>query len=551
MSACGGEDVVDGEPATSPACAALEITVADGECARPGIPLDGCADGFVHDGAYGCNPTLPVETCPPGLMAVPGETVCRVVKPCGAGTWGDIPIEVDAQHVDASYVGADSDGSSTRPWTKITDAIVAATPGAMVAIAEGSYGEDVDIGKRVRLWGVCPEKVEVVGQAAIATLLMRASASGTELHGMAVRGPQIGIAIGGANQVLLEGVWVHDTGWRGVAAELNAEGARIENSLIESAEEVGIALSGADAEMIGSVVRATRPRSAGQLLGRGVSVQLSCGQTGCDPTTRPHALIQGSVIEGNHEFGMYLSAADATVEGSVVRNTVPRASDSWFGRGIHITPSCLDDICDPSTRANVTIRGTIVERNHESAVTVMGSDAVLETTVLRTTWPRVLDQRGGNGINIQLTCSITGCIPSSRANVRLTRSLVEDVNESGVLVANSDSTLVDSVVRLVRTRPDGSLGDGVASIAFNGPATVNVERSLIHEIARAGIASFGSSGGITASTITCTAFPLNGEDYDGQEFALQDRGGNKCGCPAASQQCRILSAGLTPPDALE
>src|SRR4030095_6383047 len=96
----------------------------DGSCIRPGVLPDGCAEGFAHDGEYGCDPIVPPDACPLGLMAVPGETPACPVSPCGAGRWGDIPVDANTIYVDGTYAGLDSDGSEARPWTTVSDAVV-------------------------------------------------------------------------------------------------------------------------------------------------------------------------------------------------------------------------------------------------------------------------------------------------------------------------------------------------------------------------------------------------------------------------------------------
>src|SRR5262245_38986218 len=95
-------------------CPAGTLGLEDGSCEPAGIQSGMCGKGFVHDGDVGCEPILP--SCPRGLMAVPGERACRPVMPCGPHKWGDIPVEPNTQHVDAAYVGGDSDGSATQPW---------------------------------------------------------------------------------------------------------------------------------------------------------------------------------------------------------------------------------------------------------------------------------------------------------------------------------------------------------------------------------------------------------------------------------------------------
>src|SRR5262249_30401199 len=114
---------------------------------------------------------------------------CHEVMPCGSGTWGDIPVEASTQFVDNTYAGGDSDGTMAKPWTTINDAIAQAESGAIVAVAAGTYPEDVLINsKPVRLWGLCPAMVEIAGAGPDgATLLVYKSASsGTEVHGIAV-----------------------------------------------------------------------------------------------------------------------------------------------------------------------------------------------------------------------------------------------------------------------------------------------------------------------------------------------------------------------------
>src|SRR5262245_22708122 len=120
-------------PPALPACSdPLALPLADGSCVRPGIPPDGCAPGFVHDGEYGCEPILPEAPCPAGLMAVPGESACRAVKACGQGRWGDIAVDASTEYVDGAYTGGQNDGSEAHPWTTISEAVMAAAPGALI-----------------------------------------------------------------------------------------------------------------------------------------------------------------------------------------------------------------------------------------------------------------------------------------------------------------------------------------------------------------------------------------------------------------------------------
>ena len=113
---------------------------------------------------------------------------------CGSGKWGDIPIDGQTQHVDQSFTGV-SEGTSAAPWTTISEGVAAVASGGLVAIAAGSYIEDVVIsGKPVRLHGVCPQQVELVGIGGEPGALF-IQARPTEVQGIAIRGASIGVVL--------------------------------------------------------------------------------------------------------------------------------------------------------------------------------------------------------------------------------------------------------------------------------------------------------------------------------------------------------------------
>ena len=68
---------------------------------------------------------------------------------------------------------------------------------------------------------------------------------------------------------------------------------------------------------------------------------------------------------------------------------------------------------------------------------------------------------------------------------------------------------------------------------------------------RAGLGSFGAHFTLSNTAIGCAAIPLVGEVLFDVPFTIDDRGGNLCGCPGAAVLCKVVSAGLVPPDALD
>jgi hypothetical protein len=499
-------------------CAPAELALPDGSCIRPGIPPDGCGEGFVHDGEYGCEAILPAVPCPPGRMAVPGENACRPVMPCGSGAWGDLPVDTQTEHVDSRYGGMDSDGSANRPWKSIAEGVAAAAPGALIALADGTYHEDVVIGgKPVRLWGVCPDKVEIAGTGEeLGAIVIGALASGTEVGGVRLRGNAQGLFVFGSENVIVDRVWVYQTVGRGIGIQssLGASSVRVTGSLVEESRDVGLFVAGSDATVEETVVRATLPDSD-QTGGRGIIAQLSCPEGVCDPTARARVTVDRSLVEQNREFGFFIAGSDASVEATVVRATLPQASDQEFGRGISVQLSCYPtDVCDPTTRSSAVVRRSIVEQNRDAGLLVMGSDAVVEATVVRGTQPRASNQLYGRGIAVHPLCDATGvCDPRARPQIALSSSLVEDNHDGGVAGAGADVTVEETVVRASSPQAsDQKHGRGIdLSVPCangicdpNAPTFAHVQRSLIEQNRDIGLFVSGSDVSVEATVVRQT-----------------------------------------------
>jgi len=463
---CGdATDVVGGEP--GPICDAPEVELPDGSCLRPGVSTDGCADGFQHDGDYGCEPLLPADGCPLGLIAVPGDSECRPVMLCGEGVWGDIPAEGSNQYVDANYAGGASDGSINGPWTRVQDGVDAAAAGAIVAIAAGSYSESVYVtDKAVRIWGVCPDQVEIIESDLDVTAVVDIGigADGSEVRGVALRGPSRGLVVSGAEDVTVDRVWVHDAGSRGI--EVNgARGptsAHIKGSLVEDSHDTGLIVWGAEATIEATAVRRTWPPYVGQALGLGISVEICRPTEGCDPAVPSSATIVGSLVEDSHTAGLFVFGSEVSVEASAIRRTWPQPSDQLHGFGIYVLRCTPDNGCVPEMPASATIVGSVVEDSHALGIFAIGADMSIDTTALRRTQPQASDQSGGRGIDIQ-SCSIPdGCSKSVPSSASIRGSLIEDSHDIALFVAGSELTLEGAVIRRIMPRASDALfGRGI------------------------------------------------------------------------------------------
>jgi hypothetical protein len=511
-----GVCVAAGLPPDLP-CPPAEWLRDDGVCIPAGVPQDGCGEGFVHDGDRGCEAILPEGPCPPGLMAVPGERTCRAIATCAAGRWGDIPVEPDTEYVDASYSGTDSDGSALKPWTTLQAAVDAASSGAIVAIAQGSYVEDVKVSdKPVRLWGVCPTLVEVVGTGvALGALRVFPGADGTEVRALSIRGGAMGFFMDGALDVLVDRVRVHDNAWRGINVDnsLGPTGATLRASLLEQNHEAGIFTSGSEVTVETSVIRFTQLNGRG-LVGRGMSVQQQ-PFTGVPSTL----LLRASVLEQNHEIAVFLEGSEATVENSVVRTTQPDGL-GLLGNGLDVESHPINDAA-----STLLLRTSLVEQNHSIGVLNEGSEVTVENSVVRDTQADVqrhlglgvatrehaktgapstlllraslVDQNADVGVFVRASVAtveksmvrgggvgvMTTNAAGARSSMSIRDSLIDHSGALGILVDGSDATVETSVVRDTVPDVEGMFGRGVSaqSSPTNVPSTLLMRAVLIEQ----------------------------------------------------------------------
>jgi hypothetical protein len=520
-------------------------------------------------------------------MAIPGDEACREVAPCPAGPYPELTPEdaASAQYVDASFTGT-SDGSAAAPWSTLSAAVGAATPGAVVAIAPGSYVGSIDIQSSVRLWGLCPSLVEVVATPGVqyAINVYQSSASGTELRGFAIRSDQMGIVATGADPLTLDGLWIHDTGGYGLYAADDLGRPRVQagNLLVERATGHGIAAVGAELTLEASVVRQSQP---GAQPGDGTGIEVNDSP----PSQELAALtVRRSVIADNARMGIIGVGADVVVEDTVVRDTAPAAADGSYGRAI-----------DAEIRGSLAVRGCLIERNHENgiyasgvtgsvtdtvvrqtspgslasaaaiaiqnddvsllraAVTVssstvtdtsghgiaiVASDVTLETTVVEDTQP--LAGTEGRGVNIQYDSPT-----AERGYLSVWATRIGNVHGFGLGAIGSDLFVVDSEIHDVHASSDGLFGDGVivaAGLDQEALPSAEVVGASITRSQRAGFGVFGATGILGSSDLRCNGIDLAAETIYERTFTIDDRGANVCGCDQ-ERPCKAITSQLQPP----
>jgi len=490
-----------GSPPPPHSCEAPAVPIAGDACITPGVASDGCGDGFEHDGEYGCEPILPTEPCPKGQMALPGETACRPVMACPSGTWGDIPTDGTTQHVDGSYSGGGSDGSANAPWTAIEDAYFAASPGAIVAIAAGHYNESLDISKSVRLWGVCPELVEISGHpSAQGTITLRA-VGGIEVRGVAITGPTYGLVAFDVEGAVVDQVWVHDTGQFGIGvnAYWGPGSVTVTGSLIEDVAIYGLAQEGSSLTVVDTVVRRIQEHPQISETGRAIVVQPICAAqpVPCSPTEPTSATLQRVIAEDAFDHGVFVVGAEVAIDSSVIRNVQPRSFDQDSGRGLALQVCPPSAGCTPTAPAVVSVARSLVANTHEVAIYNSGSVLAIDSTVVRDTHTNPATPDNGIGIAVQRWCGDASCTVSTNGEASVRRSLLERGVWAGLLVIGAELVVEDSVVRDITSGPiTGRRGTALHAQAWcaagmacdaDQPSVVWLSGSLVERVTAAGL----------------------------------------------------------------
>ena len=532
-STAGGTGGAGEGGSTQQECAAGEAPLTDGSCGPAGVPADACGDGFASDDHGGCTAVLPDGGCPAGTMAVPGETSCREVASCGRGAWGDIRTDAATQFVDASYTGGTSDGTQLHPWSTIQEAVVAASAGATVAVAAGSYAGTILVAsKPVVIWGRCPELVGIVGPEDVGAVAIHDGANGTMLRSIAISGEGVGVQVRGTEDVVLDRVWIHGAPHGGAIIE-EGDGpasAAIEGSLLEANEGIGVLVIGARVTIERTAIVDTKSEPDNGASGMGVSVQAS------SPAELPGELtIRDSVIERYAQAGVAAFSSSALLERVVVR-------DPLFGPAVD--PRGMGVVVDThgASPGMATMRECVLERAAEVGLMVFNADVVVERSTIRDTQPRLADGRYGRGMNVQNDLTVSAGAPP---RLRVSASLVDRSWEGGIVAVGADLEVDSTIVRNTRMGVDngsgyGPFAAGVLVVATDVPATGVMTSSSIESNEQAGLlAAGGGVISVESTMLECNPIPMGIVRIEDDTGAIDDVGGNTCGCAPSTAPCVV------------
>ncbi|MBW2525025.1 MAG: hypothetical protein JRI23_12655, partial [Deltaproteobacteria bacterium] len=247
--------------------------------------------------------------------------------------------------------------------------------------------------------------------------------------------------------------------------------------------------------------------------------------------------IRGSVVERNSEIGIAVMGAAMNVAGTLVRDTLPIGG--LFGRGIAVQHSPID-----GTVSTAVVVDSHVADNHEIGISVTASQAELEGVLVEGTRAGGPADAYAAGILVEID------EPSlTRAAAEVRHGIVREHATASVLTLGSDLLFEHNLVESTKGQPvTGLFGDGLLAMATVDVPYVTVRASLIVDTSRAGVASFGGSVDLGGTTIDCADIDIAVSELGGVTPMVTDLGANRCGCGATEVECRALSTGLEPPE---
>ncbi len=351
----------------------------------------------------------------------PGGAGCeRIGTACPAGDFPEGLAATGVLYVSPGATGGD--GTLGAPFGTIAEATAAATAGDTIALAKGTYSENVVMPEGVHLLGACVEETLLTSDAASYS----AGVVHVESSGVVVQNLRIGQSarpgmsvIGDGASAVIRDVVFHECAVGGFTAE---QGGSIE------AENVG--------------VHDMMPVASLNALGRAVNVEYGA-------TATVHRLY----AEGNAEHAVLVQHdADLTVEDATIVDTRLPSPTGLAGSGLTAAEG-----------ARLIARRVVIEEATMVGLLTQneGTEAMLQDVVVRRTRPGVIFG-GARGLEV-----------NEGPTVSCSRCLFEDLLEFGVSSQGASVlTLTDAVIRNVDARmEDMRAGRGV-SVQSGGHVTV-------------------------------------------------------------------------------
>lgn len=395
------------------------------------------------------------ERCEGATAQFPGDPGCAPIgTACPADGWpAEIPEGTRTYWVDpAASAGGDGSGRAS-PYAAIADAVDVARDGDVIVLAIGRHEGPITSSHAVTFQGACAEGTVIAAPVDVPHAVLIRSQGGTTLRDVTIEGGDLGVQVSRTDGP-----------------------SRLEDMIVRGSFDTAILVDDGDVEMVDVVVRdAGGPRSSSGLWAHGASevsldhvVVERAGIWGVMLQEGAHltatALFVGHTLSADPELfpGDGLAVGDgATVElsESVIQDTMRNAL--WAGgpgTQVVVRDSVLQDVRRPDAEHGlgygegvsasdgcfVQLERVLLDRTHESALSVDGAGTVLEATdvVTRDTTAEVS----------RFYAAGFGLAVSKGARATLTRAALVRASGAGAIVLDPGSALAATDLTSLSTR---------------------------------------------------------------------------------------------------
>ena len=415
-------------------------------CTRVGQPAT-CPTGWSKVTGGWCEPVYDSTKCAAGYKPVLGKTSCQEIRACGSSTWGNIKTSSNTIFVDASNNGT-GEGTQAKPYQTITVAMKYTKAGGHIALAAGTYNEDIYLTKAITIEGRCPQMVTIKQYDSYSYGAMDVSTKGVVIKGVSVTASRTGIFVSDYASAVVEDVVVSGCGETGVYVGAQAQ-LTLKNSLLQGNHETGFTLFTGKANISHTAILDSLPLKSSGVKGWGI-------QSWCTSTTdsAQGLTISDSLVRGNTDAGLLLNTTQVAITRTVVADTKMKA-DKTGGAGIVSQPGQ-----NMKGGSVLTLTDVLLAKNRVGGLMLQGSSATAERLVVRDTQESASDLTGGQGIVAEVDHG-----PLNPSRLVLKDSALLRNKQSGLSVINSDCEVERTLI--VDTLPRVSDKNGGVGISTN------------------------------------------------------------------------------------
>jgi len=272
----------------------------------------------------------------------------------------------------------------------------------------------------------------------------------------------------------------------------------MKDSLVSGNRFLGLLLYSSKATLERSVVQDTLPQLSNKNAGAGIEAR---AQSSNEPPSE--LILRECLVARNHVNGVILQSSKGTISKTVVRDTKGGAQDPTFGTGIEARY-----LVGINLAPELSISDSLVHGNIYYGVLFQSAKGTLERTVVRDNRPNISENEGGVGV-----AAVYQSKGMKSAEVLIRDSAVAGNRRYGIYLMHAKATLERVVVRDTRAEAsDGLRGTGIGAQGSAGlPMDLSLSDSLVLGNRQSGVIMYEAKTRIQRSVIADTQVDGKGE----------------------------------------